>query len=160
MIRPLRIRHRRIFTMLGLLLPVAFGLGIAARKPVPQMNLGSFALNLSGASSAHLLWERSDLFTNAPVLVRLSHADGEPIMNCTATADFVKPDLLVYWSSHRTPISDSLPGDAVLLGGFSTPNLRLPHDAVNRAGTLMLFSLADNELVAVSKPFRCNAATR
>jgi len=38
MIRPLRQRHRRIFITLGIFLPLAFALGIAARKSVPKMS--------------------------------------------------------------------------------------------------------------------------
>jgi hypothetical protein len=38
MIRPLRQRHRHIFMVLGFILPVAFAVGIAERKPAPPAN--------------------------------------------------------------------------------------------------------------------------
>ena len=154
MIRPLRIRHRRIFTVLGLVLPIAFGLGIAARKPVPQMNTVPAGFNVTSQPFAAVIWERSDLFTNAPVQVRLLSDNGRFAVACTTPADFAKPDLLVYWSGRGAQITDALPNDAILLGVFSSASRPLPPETASRDGALVLFSLADNEIVAVSKPFR------
>ena len=155
MIRPLRIRHRRSLTVLGVVLPVAFGLGIAARKPLPQM--GAVPIELREATPPHAatVWERPDLFTNAPVQVRLLREAGHFAVACAAPTDFVKPDLLVYWSG-SPPTNDKLPNAAVLLGVFTASALPLPADAANRDGLLVLFSLADQEIIAVSQRTRFN----
>jgi len=160
MIRPLRIRHRRIFTVLGLLLPIAFGLGIAARKPVPQMNTVPAGFNVTSQQFAAVIWERSDLFTNAPVQVRLLSENGRFAVACTATADFAKPDLLLYWSRGAAPITDKLPNDAALLGALSSPQLVLPEGVLKNGGILVLFSLADQEVVAVSRQIRLSDPTK
>jgi len=158
MIRPLRIRHRRIFTVLGVLLPVAFGLGIAARKPVPQMNASSTELHAATPQFNTLVWEQRDLFTNAPVAVRLLRNGVSFAVACSAPNDFVKPDLLTYWSS-SSPTGDKLLGDATLLGAFAAPALPLPAGCVDRNGVLVLFSLADQEVIAVSRSVRFNDST-
>lgn len=159
MIRPLRILHRRTLAVLGVVLPVAFGLGIAARKPVPQM--GALPIELRDATPQHAatVWERRDLFTNAPVQVRLLRETGRFAVACAAPTDFVKPDLLVYWSA-SPPTTDKLPNGATLLGAFTASALPLPADAANRDGLLVLFSLADQEIIAVSQHIRFNGSTK
>src|SRR5690349_5696532 len=114
MIRTLRIRHRCVFAVLGVLLPVAFGVGIAARKPVPEMNTLPAELRGAAPQFSSVLWERSDLFTNMAIEVRLlreQNASGKFGIACSASPDFVKPDLLLYWSRGTTPVTDKLPGD-------------------------------------------------
>ena len=159
MILPLRIRHRRVFTVLGVVLPVAFGLGIAARKPVPQMNALPAELQAGAPRFNTPVWARRDLFTNAPIEVRLLRDSGRFAIACTAPADFVRPDLLVYWSGGEVHGGDLLPKDAVLLGAFSATALPLPADAAKRPGVLVLFSLADQEVVAVSRLVPFNSST-
>src|SRR6266702_2192390 len=94
MIRPLRQRHRRMVIVLGVFLPVAFAVGIAARKSVPGMTSMPKELVASPQSFAVTEWERADLFTKTPVQVRLlreragaGHFAGE----FSAKRDFVKP---------------------------------------------------------------------
>src|SRR5258706_12756990 len=100
MIRPLRQRHRRMVIALGILLPVAFAVGIAARKPVPGMD--SLPNGLVAVTQAFTAteWERADLFVKLPIGVRLLRENpgtGRFAVTFTAAKDFVKPDLLVYW---------------------------------------------------------------
>lgn len=159
MIRPLRIRHRRIFTVLGVVLPVAFGLGIAARKPVPLMSAVPGNLQAASRAPGPLVWERADLFKKAPVQVRLLREGGRLAVACVATDDFAKPDLLVYWSQGDAPVTNHLPGNAVLLGAFSSSALPVPEAAERASGVLVLFSLADQEVVAISQPLRFNSST-
>ena len=159
MIRPLRIHHRRVFAVLGLVLPVTFALGIAARKPAPVSRAQPDFLGAQQAQPARQLWRRDDLFTNAPVQVVLQGVDGRLAIACSATADFVKPDLLVYWSVRAVRPEDSLPLDSVLLGAFGTRSFALPEGAGWRAGCLVLFSLANQEVVAVSKPVHLSLST-
>lgn len=158
MIHPLRILHRRTLMVLGVVLPMAFGLGIAARRPVPQMSALPFELLDATPQHAATVWERRDLFTNAPVQVRLLREADRFAIACAASNDFVKPDLLVYWSENP-PTTDKLPNDAILLGAFTASALPLPADTANRDGLLVLFSLADQEIIAVSRRIQFNVST-
>lgn len=160
MIRPLRIRHRRIFTVLGVLLPVAFGLGIAARKPTPEMKSVQVGL-IEPTVDAILIQHFDDLFAKQPIRVMLLKENGNAgqlAIRCSAPGDFAKPDLLVYWSA-TSNITDTLPDDAVLLGAFTALRLKLPASASATAGFLILYSLADNEVVDVSRSLRLTDST-
>ena len=143
--------------VLGVFLPVAFALGIAARKPVPGMTSLPRELAASPQQFAVTEWERSDLFTNAPIQVRLLReraGTGRFAVKFSASKDFVKPDLIVYWAAESPKLTDTLPDNARLLGAFSLSGaLSLPPDAASGSGVLVLYSLADQEIVAVSKPF-------
>jgi len=158
MIRPLRQRHRRMVTVLGVLLPIAFVVGIAARKPVPSTPSLPAGLVASPRTFAATQWEHADLFAKAVIQVRLlresADAGGFGI-ELSAPKDFVKPDLIVYWVAGNPNITDTLPDNARLLGAFnSSIALPLPVEATSASGILVLYSLADQEVIAVSKPFR------
>jgi len=157
MIRPLRQRHRRMLIVLGVFLPVAFAIGIAARKPVPDMTSLPKELVTSRQKFAATEWERADLFTKAPIQVRLlreSAGAGHFAVEFSAAKDFVKPDLIVYWVAGSPNTVDQLPDNARLLGVFSpSAPLPLPQPAASMTGALVLYSLADQEIVAFSKTF-------
>ena len=155
MIRPLRQRHRRMVIVLGVFLPIAFAVGIAARKPVPGMASLPKELAASPHKFAVTEWERANLFTKTPIQVRLlreSAGAGQFAVEFSAAKNFVKPDLIVYWVAGSPNITDSLPDNARLLGVFNSTPLPLPVEATKANGVLMLYSLADNEVVDVSKP--------
>jgi len=157
MIRPLRQRHRRMVIALGVVLPIAFTVGIAARKPVPGMTSLPKELVASPQTFAVTEWERADLFTKMPIQVRLlreSAGAGHFAVEFSAAKDFVKPDLIVYWVPGSPNVTDTLPENAWLLGTFnSSVALSLSPDAAPGSGVLVLYSLADQEIVEVSKPF-------
>ena len=157
MIRPLRQRHRRMVIVLGAFLPVAFAVGIAARKSVPDMTSLPKELVTPRQKFAATEWERADLFTKTPIQVRLfreSAGAGHFAVEFSAAKDFVKPDLIVYWVTGSPNITDTLPDNARLLGTFnSSVALPLSPDAGSGSGVLVLYSLADREIVEVSKPF-------
>lgn len=155
MILSLRRRHRRMFAVLGVLLPLAFAAGLAARKPVPAAAALPRELATPAPATA-ADWERTDLFMRFPVQVRrLRAAAGEPPALALRATDpqFARPDLLVYWLPHAPAASGELPADAILLGAFAAAALPLPPVAAAE-GVLALYSLADQELVAVSVPFQ------
>ena len=155
MILPLRQRHRHVFAVLAVVLPVVFVIGIAARSRVPLVTSLSAEISGADASNATVVWERADLFTNAPVNVRLLRGtNGESSLTLSAAGDFAKPDLLAYWTAGALPSGDALPESAVLLGSFAAPRLRLPDGFTTQSGSLILFSLADQEIVGVSKAFK------
>ena len=157
MIRPLRKRHRQMVMVLGVFLPVALAVGIAARKPVPGMTSLPKELFASPQQFAVTEWERTDLFTKTPMQVRLlreSAGAGRFAVEFSAVKDFVKPDLIVYWVAGNPKITDTLPDNARLLGAFnSSLALPLSPDTAPGSGVLILYSLADQEIVEVSKPF-------
>ena len=66
--------------------------------------------------------------------------------------DLAKPDVLVYWAAGKETAVEGLPDNARLLGALSN-HLPLPTDARGETGRLVLYSLADHELVAVSRGF-------
>ena len=155
MILPLRRLHRRMFAVIGILLPVTFVAGIATRKPIPT-TAPSNALLASRQAFSQGGWDRSDLFTNVAVRVQLLHdaANTNRIaLQLSAPKDLVKPDLLVYWLPAESLLKDNIPDDAVLLGAFvSDQPLPMPRIGAEKAGRLILFSLADHEIIGVSKP--------
>ncbi len=157
MIRPLRQRHRRIVIVLGVFLPVAFIAGIAARKPVPTVEALPPALTAAPEHFETVEWDAAGLFAKSPIQTRLLRDQkdtGGFAVEFTADKNFVKPDLLVYWVAGHPMVADKLPESSALLGSF-TPSaaLPLPTDALPAGGALVLYSLADQEIVDVSKPF-------
>lgn len=164
MIRPLRQRHRRMFTVLGILLPVLFAVGIASRNAAPSVD--SLPAGLAAAPERFVdpLWERDDLFEQVPIQVRLARDAtdaGNFGVQLVAKKDFLKPDLIVYWVTEPPASVETLPDEAVLLGQFdSSVALPLPADAAATGGVLVLHSLADNETVAVSQQLRFGLSTK
>ena len=156
MIRSLRQIHRRGTIVLGLFLPVALGIGLALRQPVPRMDALPAGLTLPEHRFPFAERERDDLFPKSKVGVRLwreHSAAGRYAVQLMAAPDFVKPDLLVYWIAGPPKKTDIIPSDARLLGVMGAPAIfPLPAGVLPRGGILMLYSLADNEVVDISKP--------
>ena len=163
MIQPLRRRHRQVFMLLGFTLPVVLIVGFATHPPVPTATGLLPDLTTPATTFSNVVWQRDGLFAKAPVQVRLLHSQdgtGGYALALNGARDFEKPDLLVYWVSGQPEITDTLPGQARLLGAFSAAALPLPEEAARGAGMLALYSLADNEIVAVSRPVQLNESTR
>jgi len=163
MIRPLRQRHRRIVIAMGVVLPVVFTLGVAARKPAPTVP--SLLTEPAGVhfSSATTVWDRSDLFAKAAIQVRLlreNRSSDRFALRLSAARDFAKPDLIVYWVAETSKVAGSLPDNALLLGVFHSDFLLLPTEAAAQAGLLVLYSLANSEIVDVSRPLRINDSNK
>jgi len=150
---PLRRRHRRMFAVIGILLPVAFVAGVAARKPIPAT--ASNALLPPRQTFSQSGWNRSGLFTNVGVRVQLLHdaANTNRIaLQISTPKDFVKADLLVYWLPADSILKDNIPDDAVLLGAFASGQpLPMPPTVAQKSGRLILYSLADHEILSVSQ---------
>lgn len=159
MIQPLRRRHRQVFMLLGVTLPVVLIIGFATHPPLPAATGLLPGLTTTATAFSTMVWQRDGLFAQAPVQVRLLRTqDGTRgfALNLTGPNDFLKPDLLVYWVSGQPQITDTLPGEARLLGAFSAGPLPLPAEAARGSGVLVLYSLANNEIVAVSRPLQLN----
>ena len=159
MIRPLRQRHRRRVIALGVLLPIAFVVGIAVRRPVPTGQSLSAILASEPLHFENIVWDRSDLWSQHAIRTRLlsDTTDSKRFaVELSVVEDIVKPDLIVYWVPGNLKIEDTIPDTATLLGAFvqtkPTP-LPLPGETATRSGVLVLYSLADHEVIAASKPF-------
>jgi hypothetical protein len=155
MIRPLRQRHRVMIFALSVALPAGFALGIATRKEVPTSRSTGF----KEVRNSTELWSRDDLWEKKAIRTRLLRSGsgaGQLSVELRLIDRIVRPDVLVYWVPGESKIQKSLPDDAFLLGSFeqSIPvPLALPDIATTQTGALVLYSLADQELVAVSKSF-------
>jgi hypothetical protein len=163
MIQPLRQFHHRTFIVIGFLLPIVFAFGIVARKPFPSMDSLPGELSATEQKFPVTAWERTDLFAKSPIKVRLLRESSNPgslaLAFSTAKDYFIKPDLMVYWIAGNPLINGRLPDAADLLGGFDAGTLPLPVAAAKTSGVLVLFSLANNEIVKVSKPIQFNQPT-
>jgi hypothetical protein len=162
MILPLRQRHRRIAISLGVVLPIVFIAGIAARKPVPTVASLPSETGTLALGPAARVWARSDLFAKTAVQVRLLRenvANGRAALEFSATRDLVKPDLIVYWVPDSPKVIETIPDNALLLGAFNSASLLLPAKVFTENGVLVLYSLANNEIVDVSKQFRLTDLT-
>ena len=157
MILPLRQRHRRIVIVLGVFLPVVFAAGIVARKPVPTSAVLPASLTIAPQPFESVEWVRPDLFAKASIQVRLTREQkgaGRFAVDFAVSEDFVKPDLIVYWVVGNPHVTDTLPDQALLLGVFNpTAPLLIPTEVESGEGVLVLYSLADQEVIEVSKPF-------
>lgn len=162
MILPLRQRHRRMLIVIGVLLPIAFVLGIAARRAMPHVATLPPELSSWSQTFTATDYDRNDLFTTSPVRVQLwrEQDTGRFAVGFVAAKDFLKPDLIVYWIAGHRNDTDKLPPEATLLGAFSAGPLLLPVEATTADGSLILFSLADQEIVDVSKPTRFSESTK
>ena len=103
------------------------------------------------------------MFAKSPVQVRLLREQkdaGRFAIALSAANGFVKPDLIVYWVEGNPKITGALPANAILLGTFATTILPLSDEVANSSGALILYSLADNEIVDVSKPSQLSDSTK
>ena len=162
MILQLRQRHCRIFAVLTVLLPLLFVVGIALRRTVPQSETLPPELSPQTVTFTATGYERDDLFAKSPIRVRLfrDHESGVLAVGLNASKEFLKPDLMVYWASGNPTTNDTLPSEAKLLGAFVSTTLMLPPETSTTDGRLILFSLANQEIVDVSKPTRFNESMR
>ncbi len=153
MILPLRQRHRRIMFVLGVLLPVTLVLGVAGRKATPTVPQLPGALLVNSPKFDRVVWTRDNFFPGTAIQARLlgdQTNSGQAAIQFSAPQNYLKPDLLVYWAANASNISNSLPADAVLLGEFGPLALPVPDEVTRSPGVLLLYSLADDEIAAMS----------
>jgi hypothetical protein len=155
MIRPLRRRHRVTFFALTVLLPVAFGAGMAARKSGPATASPPPTLSVETPRFDTVLWERDDLWEQMSVRLRFTSDEaGRLAVTILPKLEIIRPDLIVYWAPGPPKLDGKLADDAIFLGALNRNGaLRWPANATGQEGTLLLYSLADHEIVAASKSF-------
>ena len=154
MIRPLRQKHRVMVCTLGVLLPVAFAAGIAARRPVSAAASVPSQLTGKTIDFGQVVWMKEDLWPNQRIVTRLRRdATGSMAVELICR-DLVKPDVLVYCAAGKDTVVESLPEHARLIGALSNgAPLSIPVDLRGEIGRFVLYSLADHEVVAGSRAF-------
>ena len=154
MIRPLRQRHRVIVCTLGVVLPVAFAAGLAARKPVPVV--ANVPLEVAGQRNdfGKVVWTKTDMWPGQRIITSLRRDSTGSVAVELMFRELAKPDVLVYWAAGKESAVEGLSDNARLLGALSnhTP-LPMPPGVRGEAGRFVLYSLADHEVVAASKSF-------
>src|SRR5437870_1315052 len=153
MIRPLRKRHRVMVCTLGVLLPVAFAAGLVARKPVPVA--ATMPSELAGTASdfGRVVWTKPDIWPGQRIITSLRRDAAGSVAVELLCRDLAKPDVLVYWAAGKEPTAEGLPDKARLLGALSNRvPFPIPADARGEIGRLVLYSLADQEVVTASNP--------
>ncbi len=142
---------------LGVFLPIAFVVGIAARRPVPTgPSLSAIFLD-TPLHFENIVWDRSDLWAQQAIRTRLlsDKTDGKRFaVELSPVNNIIKPDVLVYWLPGDPKIEETLPDNATLLGAFIQTNptpLPLRGETASKSGVLVLYSLTDHEVIAVSK---------
>ena len=142
-----------MISALGVLLPVAFAVGIAARRPIP---VGSVPPELGGKVKdfAQVVWTKPDLWPGHGIITTLRRDDAGSVAAELTLRDLAKPDVLVYWAAGKDTAAEGLPENARLLGALSNgAPLSIPGEVRGETGRFVLYSLADHEVVAASKAF-------
>lgn len=156
MIFPLRQRHHQTVIALGAFLPVVFIVGITLRKPMPTPGELPAALEEPARPGEDIGAPLKDLFAKMPLQVQVVQETQSPrrfAVELSGERNLVKPDLIVYWAAGNPAVGQMVPDTAILLGAFQDKFLPLPPQAARSPGVLLLYSLADGEMVDVSKPF-------
>lgn len=156
MIRPLRNRHRRMMTLLAIVTPLIFALGILARKPLAVT--GQAAVIESGKSLPNMIINTSDLWPGTDIHTRIygdNHPPSRFMLALHPQTYLQHPDILVYWHNRPPANTDALPEGAYLLGtlsGTHEQTYNFSADIVSpNAGSVILYSLAHQSIVAVAE---------
>jgi len=154
MIRPLRQRHRVMVCTLGVLLPIVFTVGIAARKSVPVVADVPSGLVPKASDYGKMVWTKTDLWPGQRFITSLRRDAAGSVAVELMIRELAKPDVLVYWAAGKETAVEGLPDDARLLGALSNRSpLLIPADVRGETGRFVLYSLADHEVVAESSAF-------
>ena len=159
MIRTLRRTHQVAVCTLGLALPVLFGAGITARRPLPVATSIPSELTTGPSRFGNVLWTTTDLWRGQQITTILRE-DSAGIQSVEFNfRKLVRADVLVYWARGKQRDGDGLPEDAQLLGAFAEGViLSLPPNIRGEEGRFILYSLAEHELVATSEALTLSAA--
>ena len=150
MIRPLRRRHRVLVASLAVLLPPAFVAGIAGRPNLAGTAPRPTALLDRPETTRPVQWSHPNLWPGHVIQTELSRSHGSPLLRLDVQEP-PRPDTLLYWVGGAPRPNARLPDGAVLLGGVDrAAALPIPAVALGQPGYLLLYSLADREVVATS----------
>jgi hypothetical protein len=147
MIAELRRVHRFSSVALAVAVPVVFAAAIGARPDAPvNASLPSVAHDPYARATHPLAWSRPDI--RAELVLA---ADDSSTVSIDASSLAVEPTVLVYWL--ETGETSEPPAAGRLLGavrGTGPQTIALPAGAALRGGSVALYSLAHEEVVATA----------
>ena len=162
MIRPLRARHRAIFVVLALALPVGLAGALLSRPADSAVDALPEALRAPAVAAAgEVAWSLAGGWDGVPLDAELRVDGGGAALVVTPLEDPRLPDLLVYWSPEGAGQRALADGEALLLGrvaGSRPVSLPVAREALDRGGYLLLFSLAQGQVIA-SAPIELKGQT-
>lgn len=147
MIRPLRSRHRGIFILLLLLLPLGLGAAILARKPPAPASELPRSLDSQVALPGYAIASESDDSWSGTVIHThfLRNQEGGLAVELHPRAPLRQPALLLFWTSDTAEKPTRLPEDARLLGSFGGARGAF-YPLPEAGGSLILYSLANQRV--------------
>ena len=140
MIQPLRVVHRLAFVALALVLPTILLIGLEARRP--RLNPGTHATD--AADTGNTVRKSSTLWQKHSIQSRFYRKPDRPLDTYVVllpAEGLNEPDLLLYWAASAPP-GNVLPGEAQLVGAFTTGKAFLLPLNGKGAGHLVLLSQA------------------
>ena len=145
MIQPLRTVHRRAWVALALVLPAIVLIGLGARHPrlAPSTQAADVPTTAFEVTDSSVLW------LNHAVQSKFYGESDRPqdiYVVLQPAEELNEPDLLLYWASDA-PQGNALPGNAQLVGAFTTGKAYLLLLNEKPAGHLVLFSPAHQTVV-------------
>jgi hypothetical protein len=148
----LRQQHRIAVAALAVILPAALGSGLALRQPIVLSQLQG--LSLPPNTYGPISWTNYTLWPDKQIATYLRRGEARTVAVELAWSTFHEPDLLLYWVPGKKPQLASLPSEARFIGSVQ-PNkvLPLPLEIRGPTGMLVLYSLANHEVVAASSGF-------
>ena len=142
--------------VLAVLVPVLFVVSLMARQAPPDPN-SEIPHSFDSVSSNYTTpGGVSGTFAAQPAIAYRtmeSQASNRTAIELSTTERLRLPELLVYWSAED--VSTSLPEDRVLLGSWAVTSARifeLPERASGSSGTVTLYSLSQQNVVASATP--------
>ena len=154
MILPLRRRHFAVFSVLAVVLPLAYVAALATRDPLPIAP--AIPAELTEAIpmdlAERLAWIRTGpLWTELGIETAVLPDAGGPVeIALRPTRDPKLPKALVYWVP-GVQARTALPDDAVLVGSLAGQwpvRLSAPAEARGTPGRLIVYSLGHQRVVA------------
>lgn len=144
MIQPLRTAHRRIFTVLAVLLPSIIVVGLSERHALVRAKESSISQRATRLSAASAFWEKNTLsteFSSDPSNLDIVQLFLKPVQ------ELRDPDLLLYWTAEARAQDLS---HARLLGALVGDRAYSLTRAEHR-GYLLLYSLGHDAIVDTAK---------
>ena len=159
MIRALRQRHRTTTTALSIILPVVFLIAVTRRNPLPLSAARPGLITSTQPTFNNPIWEKNDLWAKPLIKTRLfsNNPTNQPsrfAVQLIPEQPIIRPDVLAYWTPTMVGSLDQVPDSAVLLGSITGEPVMmpLPSSSGKTLGSLILYSLADHEVIGVSSP--------
>jgi hypothetical protein len=139
-----------LIRVLAVVLPVVAGAGLAGRTAEHTAS-SPVASDPTPDALPTVVATYPDLFDALPITVNLRGAAGRAQLELEVRKDLEIPSLALYWVFGSD--TEVTPGRAAYLGALWGPAVRrfdLPADALQGANTILLYSLARSETVAVA----------